>query len=177
MKKSIVKKMILLVFVFILGTRFFVGCSLRGDDEVVRIHIRANSNNEFDQSVKLKVRDSVVEYITPLISECDNSEQVKGVLNDNLNNIEVVANKVLLENGCCYSSNAKIENEYFPTRVYEDVSFPASYYDSLILRLGDGVGDNWWCVAYPPLCFVDNGTSDRVEYKSKLKEILSSLFW
>ena len=172
--KNFLKKTIV-IFVLMLSVSFiFVGCNTVSD-EVVRIHIRANSNSEFDQSVKLKVRDVVVEYITPKLDSCNDCQEVKAVLNDNLKNIELVADSVLKENGCNYISSASIDNEYFPSRYYDGISFPADYYDAVIIRLGSGVGDNWWCVAYPPLCFVSNST-DKIEYKSKLVEIIRNSF-
>ena len=172
--KNFLKKTIV-IFVLMLSVSFlFVGCNTVSD-EVVRIHIRANSNSEFDQSVKLKVRDVVVEYITPKLDSCNDCQEVKAVLNDNLKNIELVADSVLKENGCNYISSASIDNEYFPSRDYDGISFPADYYDAVIIRLGSGVGDNWWCVAYPPLCFVSNST-DKIEYKSKLVEIIRNSF-
>lgn len=172
--KIFLKKTIV-IFVLMLSVSFlFVGCNTVSD-EVVRIHIRANSNSEFDQSVKLKVRDVVVEYITPKLDSCNDCQEVKAVLNDNLKNIELVADSVLKENGCNYISSASIDNEYFPSRDYDGISFPADYYDAVIIRLGSGVGDNWWCVAYPPLCFVSNST-DKIEYKSKLVEIIRNSF-
>ncbi len=147
------------------------GC--KSSDSVVRIHIRANSNSDEDQSVKLKVRDEVVEYISDRIEGCEGSDEVLEVLESNLSNLEKIANKVLSANGYTYSSSASIDYEYFPSRDYDGVTFPADYYNALIIRLGSGTGDNWWCVAYPPLCFVgEENTGEKVRYKSKLLELL-----
>ncbi len=153
----------------------FTGCDIKNDN-IIRIHIRANSNSDNDQNIKLQVRDDVVEFITPLISDCLNSTQVKTILSENLSSIEEVANDTLLKLGCSYLSSASINNEFFPTRNYDGISFPADYYDALIIKLGSGSGDNWWCVAYPPLCFVSDSNSSEVEYKSVLLEMLKNLF-
>ena len=166
------KKFCLLLFVCLVSF-FMAGCL--DAEEIVRIHIRANSNSEIDQNVKLKVRDGIIEYITPLLASCENSKEVKNILKLNLKNIESVANDVLYYNGFSYVSNAKISNEYFPTREYGEVVYPADYYDALIIELGSGTGDNWWCVAYPPLCFVGEGSGD-IEYRSKLVEMISKFF-
>ena len=168
------KKIFILCALMCIFTTFFCGCSSNSDD-IVRIHIRANSNNTFDQEVKLKVRDSVVDYITPKIDGCSDSEEVKLVLQNNIDNIKNIADSELIANGCNYVSTVSIDNEYFPSRDYDGVVFPANYYDALIIRLGSGIGDNWWCVAYPPLCFVSDG-SDKIVYKSKLVEIIEKLF-
>lgn len=157
---------------------FFAGCDVRMDEDVLRIHIRANSNSYYDQNIKLKVRDEVVNFITPLIASCNNCNEVKICLSNNLNKIEDVADKVLKDNGFEYSSNAKIKNEYFPSRDYAGKTFPADFYDALIIELGSGDGDNWWCVAYPPLCFVgyENKNSGNIQYRSKLVEIINNFF-
>lgn len=147
------------------------------EEDILRIHIRANSNSEVDQGVKYKVRDSVIDFITPLIAECNNCDEVKYVLGENLDNIAAVADGVLQSNGFEYVSRASIRNEYFPTRSYGDNVYPADYYDALIVELGTGTGDNWWCVAYPPLCFVgDNVGGNAFRYKSKLVELINKYF-
>ena len=153
-----------------------VGCC-ENSSSVVRIHIRANSNSEADQSVKLLVRDAVVEYITPLIATCNNSEEVKDILEQNICSIEMVADEVLLGNAFAYVASAEIRNEYFPSRSYDGEVFPADYYDALIVELGTGTGDNWWCVAYPPLCFVGNDVGGQnIKYKSKILELINKYF-
>lgn len=167
------KKFLCLV-VCIFSIFCFSGCDVSKD--VVRIHIRGNSNLEVDQEVKLKVRDEIINYITPIISECDNSGEVKLVLENNLSNIEIVADEVLSVNGFDYKSSASLNYEYFPTREYDNKVFPADYYDALIINLGSGEGNNWWCVAYPPLCFVGEVDGGDVKYKSKLIEMINNFF-
>lgn len=152
-----------------------VGCT--GETpSIVRIHIRANSNSVDDQSIKLVVRDNVIDYIREKIADCNTSKEVLSALEDNLRNIENIADSVLIENGYDYLSSAYIDYEYFPSRDYDGITFPADYYNALILRLGTGTGDNWWCVAYPPLCFVgENAMSEKVEYRSKIVDWLKNL--
>lgn len=142
--------------------------------EYLRIHIRANSNLEIDQSVKYLVKDKVVSFLTPLIAECDTKPKALKTLEKNLKNIEQVANSVLMDKGFNYVSNAKINTEAFPTRAYNDLTLDAGFYDALIINLGSGSGDNWWCVVYPPLCFTGEGTS--YIYKSKIYEIINNFF-
>ena len=166
---------LLICLVAIITSLSFFGCSKQ--EGVVRIHIRANSNMENDQSIKLKVRDEIVGYITPLIAECENSEDVKNILNSNLLNIKACADSVLKEEGYGYESSVRLSNEFFPSRDYEGNTFPADYYDALIVELGSGVGDNWWCVAYPPLCFIGKDLgSDEIKYRSKLVDLINKFF-
>ena len=146
----------------------------RTDSEYLRIHIRANSNSQTDQSVKYEIRDEIVKYLTPLVAGCDSKEKAVNMLNDNLSNIVKVAEKVLKDNGFNYGASAKVKSEEFPTRVYDGVTLEKGIYDALIVYLGSGTGDNWWCVVYPPLCFVGDGTS--YVYKSRIKEIIEDFF-
>lgn len=125
--------------------------------EYLRIHIRADSNEQEAQTVKYKVKDAVVAYLTPYIAECDTKEKAEKTLNLKLSEIEAVADKVLSEQGFDYKSHAKINTEKFPTRNYGELTLEQGYYDALVIELGSGKGDNWWCVVYPPLCFTGEG--------------------
>ena len=138
--------------------------------DFLRIHIRADSNESADQAVKYRVRDSVVEYLAPIVADCLDKDTAIEKLRAYLEQIAAVASETLQKQGFLYGATATIEKEYFPTRVYAEYTLPSGEYTALILRLGRGQGDNWWCVAYPPLCFV-NANVD-VQYKSKLLEII-----
>ena len=144
------------------------------NEEYLRIHIRANSNEEVDQSVKYLVKEKLVNYLTPILSYCKTKEKAEIELTNRLTEIEKIADSVLLSNGYLYKSKAKINTELFPTRTYENLTLDCGYYDALILELGDGKGDNWWCVVYPPLCFVDSSAGSI--YKSKILEIIKDFF-
>ncbi len=143
--------------------------------EYFRIHIRANSNSSEDQNVKYVVKDAVVDYLIPLLSEVETKNEAEEVLNDNLNNIEDVANSILLQNGFSYKSKAYISFEEFPTREYDDLVLEEGFYDALILALGTGTGDNWWCVVYPPFCFLESKNSENYVYISKIWEIINNI--
>lgn len=140
----------------------------------LRIHIRADSNSETDQAVKYRVRDKVVEYLTPLVAECETKTEAMKTIEKRLRDVETVAESVLKANGFSYGAKASLKKESFPTRVYEEVTLDAGVYDALILELGSGKGDNWWCVVYPPLCF-SSGNGNFV-YKSKIAEIIKRFF-
>lgn len=140
--------------------------------EYLRIHIRAHSNADDAQAVKYKVRDGVVEYLTPLVSEYQTKAQATAGITSRLDEIVCVAKRVLLENGFYYGARASVKREKFPTRVYGEFTLPSGEYTALIIELGDGAGDNWWCVVYPPLCFSGESGSGKVIYKSKIAEII-----
>ena len=137
--------------------------------DYLRIHIRANSNSDADQEVKLKVRDEVVKYLTPLFCDLKSASEAKKVAKKNENNIVSIADKVLQKEGFSYKSSCNVTREVFPTRKYGDLTLESGEYDAIIVSLGEGNGNNWWCVAFPPLCFIGAGEGE-VEYKSYLWE-------
>ncbi len=150
------------------------GGSQNSNAEYLRIHIRANSNGQIDQSVKYKVKERVVNFVTPFVAECNTKADAEKMLRGKLRDIERVADEVLKKEGFTYTSRARINEEEFPTRTYDDLVLEAGFYDALILELGSGKGDNWWCVVYPPLCFTGGGTN--YIYKSKIQEIIDGFF-
>ena len=143
--------------------------------DFLRIHIRADSNDAADQNVKFQVKSAVVDFLTPYLANAQTKQQAMSVVKSHLSDIEQVCNRVLAANGFTYVSHAKLCQESFPDRSYGDVTLSAGVYDALIIELGSGSGNNWWCVVYPPLCFVggeSNGTNSIV-YRSKLMEIIN----
>lgn len=174
MKKFIV---IIIFFVFCI---IFCGCNAdnRIDEryQLIRVHIRADSNDTGDQNVKLKIRDKVVDYLTPNLQHCTTTQDAYNSLSGMLDNIKNIADKELVSNGFSYKAKVKLNNEYFPTRSYEGIVVESGYYDALIIELGSGKGDNWWCVVYPPLCFIEADKADGFKYKSKLLELWNAFF-
>lgn len=142
--------------------------------EYLRIHVRANSNSEQDQQVKYKVKDAVVEFITPYAAECGDKQTAMRVIGGLTDEIADVCDSVLRQNGFDYGARAEVRRETFPTRVYGDLTLESGQYDALIVELGTGTGDNWWCVLYPPLCFT-SATSD-VTYRSLILDIIERFF-
>ena len=162
-----------LIFAVVYGS-VYLGKGKKADYDLVRIHIRANSNSAEDQSVKYAVRDAVINLLTPLLAECEDTESAAAAIRGALSDIKITAGNTLRNNGLAYGVSAELRDEEFPTRIYDGVTYPAGVYRSLIVDLGEGAGDNWWCVAFPPLCFIpaeDDGTG-TVKYRSKILEIL-----
>ena len=159
--------------IIILTAVGFGGCftSVSEPTDYLRIHIRADSNEESAQTVKYLVRDKVVEYLTPIVASCESKQTAMKSVKTALTDIESVAKGVLVEQGYTYGASAKVATENFPTRVYGEYTLDAGEYTALIIELGSGKGDNWWCVVYPPLCFT-GATGENVVYKSKILEII-----
>ena len=157
-----------------------IGCGMRGQsvdaqaDAYLRVHIRADSNEAAAQAVKYKVRDAVVEFLNPTVADCATKEAAMKKIGEKLTEIEEVAGRVLRANGFSYGARASLRREEFPTRMYADTTLEAGEYDALILELGSGKGDNWWCVVYPPLCFTSG--NGNIVYKSKIAEIIKKFF-
>jgi len=165
MKKIIVILLILFIPIIL------VGCAA-DNKSYLRVHIRANSNSIEDQNVKYFAKDAIVAYLTPQMQLCESKQQVIDVLNDNMSKMVEVVNEVLKEHGFNYDCSIEIDNEFFPTRTYDNLTLQADYYDALIVKLGTGEGDNWWCVMYPNLCFNE---PSNVVYKSKIMEIINKI--
>ncbi len=146
----------------------------RTDNDYLRIHIRADSNDGCDQAVKYRVRDEVVDYLTPVVASCESKAQAMQAVAERLPEIERVADGVLQKEGFGYTAKASLTVESFPTRVYGEYVLESGEYTALILRLGRGEGENWWCVVYPPLCFT--GENINVVYKSKIKELIDRFY-
>ena len=144
-------------------------------EQVVRIHIRANSNSEEDQTVKLAVRDDISAYLTSKLEGCEDKTDALRVLDGEKENLRYIAQKALERNGYDYKVRVELKTESFPERTYDGYTFPAGEYDALMIHLGEGTGDNWWCVAFPPLCFLP-GDGENITYASWVKELLDRIF-
>ena len=168
MKKYIIIFLVVIVVVITLAS----GVKVENEYEYLRIHIRANSNLEVDQAVKYEIKDQIVDFLVPYLADCQTKEQSQNIINQNLKQIEQIANSALKQKNFSYTSKASIKNEYFPTRVYDDLVLESGNYDALIVELGSAEGDNWWCVVYPPLCFVSSNS--KIVYKSKIVEIIET---
>ncbi|MCD7729526.1 MAG: stage II sporulation protein R [Clostridia bacterium] len=166
------------ILFIIIATVIYVSDGTDGNTEntadYLRLHVRADSNDAEDQEVKYKVKDAVIEFITPYAAKSYNKQDAMKTIGSVLDELEDVCDKVLKQNGFSYTSTAEIRQEQFPTRVYDGVTLESGIYDALIIELGSGTGDNWWCVLYPPLCFT-SATAD-VEYRSAIYDIIQKFF-
>lgn len=121
-------------------------------DSMIRFHVIANSDTEEDQALKLAVRDRVLEEAEGLYPEGATLEQAQAALEGHLNTLAAAGRAVVEEQGYDYPVSARLEDCWFPTKEYEDFALPAGNYTALRVTIGEGKGQNWWCVAFPPLC-------------------------
>ncbi len=131
---------------------FFASAADTVRNDVVRLHILANSDSKKDQAVKLLVRDALLKKNSSLLSEGVNTDNAHMYFDDSKDELLKTAKEVLLENGLNYDVKIFLQKEYFETRQYDTLIFPAGEYLSLKVVLGEGKGHNWWCVMFPPLC-------------------------
>ena len=142
---------VMLFFVFL----FASVCDARQQelsDSMIRLHVIANSDSDEDQALKLRVRDRVLSYIAPLLSEAEDAQSMQEILGAHMEEIVQTAQAEVADSGCTDAVSASLAGEYYPTRDYNTFSLPAGEYTGLRIRIGEAQGHNWWCVVYPSLC-------------------------
>jgi stage II sporulation protein R len=142
--------------------------------KLIRFHVIANSDEKIDQALKLKVRDSVLEYVTPKLIGSKSIEESRKIINSEDENIKKIAGMVINKNGFKYSLDTALSKEYFPVKTYGNITLPQGEYEAYRIIIGSGGGQNWWCVMFPPLCFVDI-TKGNVSYEKTEKAMRSVL--
>lgn len=155
------------VAVWILAAAVLVGFFPNGEeaalyDGVLRLHVIAASDSEEDQAVKLAVRDALLETVTPLVADCGDRDGAAAVLADNADLLRDCAEQTLADHGFDYGAQVLLGQEQYPTRTYESAALPAGEYLSLRVVLGEGDGQNWWCVLFPPLCIGSAADTESV---------------
>ena len=165
---------LLFIFVFVSIHSYASTISSNLSDNFFRLHIIANSNSAKDQSLKLLVRNAILEHLkSQNYSDCTKDEVIAFV-SQNLKEYQEVAEKTIESAGYNYPVKVSITNTFFPTKEYGNISLPSGFYDALKIEIGNASGENWWCSLFPPLCFVDisSGIIDE-ESQNSLKENLS----
>lgn len=143
-------------------------------DKLIRFHVLANSDSEEDQALKLKVRDDVIDYLQPKLKTSKSIKESEKIILEEKSNLINICENTIRENGYNYDVDIDLGYSKFPTKQYSSVVLPAGEYKSLKILIGNGQGKNWWCVMFPPLCFVDeqNNVINK-ETDQKLREVLT----
>ena len=141
-------------------------------DKIIRFHVLANSDTEEDQKLKLKVRDEVINYISPKLKDSKSLNESRKIIMENKEKMEQISKKVIKDNGYDYEVASMISRENFPDKIYGDLIFPQGEYEAYRILIGKAKGQNWWCVMFPPLCFVDE-TKNIVD-SSEIKESIEN---
>jgi len=175
LKKSIILIILLFIYVLISTINYVQATSSNISNEVFRLHIIANSNSDEDQNLKYKVRDAIIEYVESISENATSKNDIIKIVKENSDSIKYIAEQVIKNEGYSYSININIGNFSFPTKHYGDISLPSGFYDALRIEIGNASGENWWCVMFPPLCFVDITTGIVPdESKTTLQENLET---
>lgn len=175
--KKIILILLALLSVYLVYSAFNKKEVVKIPDSAIRFRVLANSNSPRDQKVKEDVRDKMQQELYMLLKNTNNINEARILINDKITYFEdIVETELKGEN---YSYNIDYGMHEFPEKEYEGVIYEAGEYESLLVTLGEGKGDNWWCVLFPPLCLLEaeeNVENDKIEYKSFIKEILEKYF-
>lgn len=149
------------------------------NDKVIRLHVVANSNTVFDQQLKYKVRNNVINKFNNEFENLSSKDDSEKIIISKINEIREEAESIIKQEGYTYEVNVYYGNFKFPRKIYEDIVLPEGYYDAVRIEIGKAEGNNWWCVMFPPLCFVDFGQDKNsepvfdIETEKKLQEVLT----
>ena len=161
------KQFLAIIMVCILSVSYPAVAAEVAQSEVIRIHVLAHNDTENEQQLKLSVRDAVLDFVGPLVKDAASSAQAVSIIESHLEEIKAVADKCLLDLGSNHVAYMQWGVFVFPTRVYGQSALPAGKYTALNIHIGNGQGKNWWCVMYPPLCYVDGvvGKGQETKYE------------
>ncbi|PKM83748.1 MAG: stage II sporulation protein R [Firmicutes bacterium HGW-Firmicutes-13] len=161
-----VKKIICLILLILLSLLvtgaggIYLNSTSAGDEPepfpgegIIRFHVVANSNEDRDQEVKMMVTEEVLDYVEYMLVDTESAEEARQILTEEMGSIKGLVENILEREGTPHPVEIKLENHMFPDREYVYGYFPAGEYESLRIIIGDGAGENWWCVLFPPLCF------------------------
>lgn len=146
--------------------------------KVIRLHVLANSDSLEDQQLKIKVRNKIITTFNEEFEDISTKSESSNIIIEKIHQIRCEAEEIVKEEGYNYDIDVYYGNYKFPRKMYEEIVFPEGYYDAVRIEIGKAQGSNWWCVMFPPLCFVDFGKNQEVpvfdiETEKKLKEVLT----
>ncbi|WP_291634526.1 stage II sporulation protein R [Clostridium sp.] len=177
MKKIILTSVAIIIIISIALNGSIVSGKVNQNDiaaKLIRFHVIANSDEKIDQTLKLKVRDSVLKYISPKLVDCKSIEESREIIKNEDKSIKKIAEAIINKNGFKYSVVTALSEENFPVKTYGNITLPQGKYEAYRIIIGTGTGQNWWCVMFPPLCFVDI-TKGNVSYEKTEKEMRTVL--
>lgn len=169
-KMTLILSFLLFLYSTICAFSYAQNVSTNIANSVFRLHVLANSDSQEDQNLKYKVRDNLLQYMNKICKNCTNKEEAIKLVSENRNKFKEIALNTIYKEGYSYDVNINIGNFEFPTKKYGDISLPAGFYDALRVEIGKAQGQNWWCVMFPPLCFVDVSSGIVPEESKEIME-------
>lgn len=177
------KKLILIILTVIVAFLVYVNVNAEVGEIVIpeaaiRVRVIANSNSIDDQSMKMKVKAMIEKNISPLLVGVDNVEDARTIIRENLDILESDIEVFFINEDYAKDFVVNFGDNYFPEKDYRGVHYDEGEYESLVVTIGEGVGDNWWCVLFPPLCLLeaDESDVDDTEYQFFVAEMLNKIF-
>ena len=171
----------IVIFIFILTLILINNTTSKAIEiphDSIRIRVIANSNTELDQKVKGEVRKSLQDEIASLLKDTKNIEEVREILTKNIKDFHITVEKTMNKNNYNEVFHINYGLNYFPEKEFKGIIYEEGYYESIVVTIGKGEGDNWWCVLFPPLCLMEHEESsmNEVEYKSFIMEVIDKFF-
>lgn len=170
LRTTLLLMFLLFVYVLIAASSYTKAVCTDIANNVFRLHVIANSDSEEDQNLKYIVRDSILSYVNGILENINNKEDVALTINNHIDEIKNIAQQAVYNEGFTYDVEIEVGNFKFPTKTYGNISFPPGLYDALRVKIGNASGKNWWCVMFPPLCFVDVSSGIVPEDSKELME-------
>ena len=170
LKMVIILSFLLFLYTSVCAISYAQNISTDIANSVFRLHVIANSDTPEDQNLKYKVRDNLLDYMNKICKNTKTKQEAISIVEKNKDTFEQIASNTIKEQGYDYPVKINIGNFEFPTKNYGDISLPAGYYDALRVEIGESKGQNWWCVMFPPLCFVDISSGVVPEESKELME-------
>lgn len=174
------KKFFIIVFILVLGFFFIqVDKNILIPEDAIRFRVIANSNLESDQEIKKIVSRELQKELYDRMKDVENADMARNLLKNNTSTLEKSVEKTLLQNNMNPIFDINYGMNYFPEKIYNGVEYRAGEYESLVVTLGEGAGDNWWCVLFPPLCLMEAEEvkdSEKIEYKFFVQELIDKYF-
>lgn len=174
MKNSIIFLALIVVVYIVIGN--VVSKKNIIPDDAIRIRIIANSDSEYDQNIKLKVKEQVEHDMYNILKNATELEEARNKIKENIDSVEKNIDKTLQDENYQLPFTVNFGLNYFPEKEFKGLKYKEGYYESVVVTLGEGLGENWWCVLFPPLCLIEAEESTDVEYTTMVKTIIDKYF-
>ena len=170
------KKFIVIILIILMTFSYVKVIANKIPEEAIRIRVVANSNSDYDQKIKQKVSTYLKGEMYNLLKNTKDINQARDIISNNIEKIDNNIYSILKKENYNLGYSINFGNNYFPEKTYKGITYDEGYYESVLVTLGKGEGENWWCVLFPPLCLIEAEESEEVEYKFFLQELIEKIF-
>lgn len=170
------KKFIVIILIILITFSYVKVIANKIPEEAIRIRVVANSDSDYDQKIKQKVSTYLKGEMYNLLKNTKDVNQARDIISNNIEKIDNSIYSILKKENYNLGYSINFGNNYFPEKTYNGITYDEGYYESVLVTLGKGEGENWWCVLFPPLCLIEAEESEEVEYKFFLQELIEKIF-